>query len=140
MSKKNSSYHNALAQALRDFGIQVTPITENVVVGLDYNINQVEAFAQGRGMTGEAFIKSLEKNIKPVKDTEVADTNTYAMTDEKSEAKAEKAESEPKKEKTPAAKEPKKEKESAAKVEDKSSAPKADDKEKTDVKPDAKSE
>lgn len=80
MSKKNSSYYNSLAQGLRDFGIKADPISEMVVVGVDYNQNQVSAFAQGRGMTAEDFIKSITSRIKVVKEVEeVVYENQYAL-------------------------------------------------------------
>lgn len=65
MSKKeNSAFLRSKAQVLRDFGIEAMPVSEMVVVGINYNENHVSAYAEGKGISVEEFMKEVDARAK----------------------------------------------------------------------------
>ena len=62
MAKKESSdFYHRKAMALRSLGIEAQPVTEQVVVSLDYNDNQVKALAESKGQSLEDFMAEIDK-------------------------------------------------------------------------------
>lgn len=58
---KKSSFLSRKAEALRASGIPATPITEQVVVDLDFNQNHARSVAEGKGLTYEKFMADIDK-------------------------------------------------------------------------------
>jgi len=62
MAKKESSdFFHRKAMALRSLGIEAQPVTEQVVVSLDFNENQVKALAESKGQSLEDFMAEIDK-------------------------------------------------------------------------------
>ena len=64
MAKKDSGFYVNKAQVLRNFGIDAQPVTEQVVVDVQYNENHLKAVADGNGLSVDEFMTTIDEQAE----------------------------------------------------------------------------